>query len=174
MHAEEKGNVTNYADIQNYNVSEKWDSLQWKRLEKKDGVTVLPPALPGLYRLFLRKNKKIKSFPEVCICNNRDTKLEGKNIFNGNEIVLSIGKTKTLRKRLGQHFGNNFRNNRLKTRCIQFFGNTKGIENISLDNLDDYEMYLEYIIIPDWWQRDLLESYGKAIHRCLFDLEIEH
>ena len=169
MHTE--ASITNYADIQNYNVSKAWESLQWQGLEKKDGATVLPPASPGLYRLVLKKNEKIKRFSQVRICNNSDAGLKGENIFNVNdEIILSIGKTKSLRKRLGQHFGNNSCNNRLKNRCIQFFG----IENISLDNLGDYEMYLQYIIITDWWKRDLLESYGKAIHSCLFDLEIEH
>lgn len=193
MCAEEKEQITDYSEIRDYNVSEKWQSLQWKKLEREDGVTVFPPNSPGLYRLVFKTNSKIKSFPEVCICNKNDAKLKCENIFNGNEIVLSIGKTKKLKTRLTQHFGKYKIASRLKNRCIQFFKNdvnddiskitldnlenynvNDDISKISLDNLENYNMYIEYVIVKEWWKRDLFEAYGKAIHCCLFDLEIEH
>lgn len=176
MCAEEKEQITDYSEIRDYNVSEKWQSLQWKKLERKDGVTVFPPNSPGLYRLVFKTNSEIKSFPEVCICNKNDAKLKCENIFNGNEIVLSIGKTKKLKTRLTQHFGKYKIASRLKNRCIQFFKNdvNDDISKISLDNLENYNMYIEYVIVKEWWKRDLFEAYGKAIHCCLFDLEIEH
>ena len=137
MCAEEKEQITDYSEIRDYNVSEKWQSLQWKKLERKDGVTVFPPNSPGLYRLVFKTNSEIKSFPEVCICNKNDAKLKCENIFNGNEIVLSIGKTKKLKTRLTQHFGKYKIASRLKNRCIQFFKNdvNDDISKISLDNL---------------------------------------
>ena len=58
----------------------------------------------------------------------------------------------------------------MKKRCQQFLK----WDNISLDNLAEHNMYLQYTVVSEWWKRDLLESYGKAVCRCLFDLEIEH
>ena len=62
------------------------------------------------------------------------------------------------------------KSNRLKKRCQQFFD----LQDVSLDNLAESNMYLQYAVVYNWWERDLLESYGKAVCCCLFDLEIEH
>ena len=66
-------------------------------------------------------------------------------------------------------FGNNEKSNRLKKRCQQFFD----LQDVSLDNLAESNMYLQYAVVYNWWERDLLESYGKSFCCCLFNLEIE-
>lgn len=161
-------NTTDYTDILAYDVAQNWKALKWEKVKRKNSKTVLPPDKPGVYRLILRKGKNIHF--DTLVCGKSDAGLYCQNSVLENDLVLSIGKTKKLRSRLGQHFSNNKKSNRLKKRCEQFFG----LQDVSLDNLAENNMYLEYVVIDDWWKRDLLESYGKAFFRCLFDLEIEH
>ena len=160
----------NYTQIHEYDVAEKWKNLKWQEVNREAGKTVLPPDAPGLYRLVLMKKSEKIEFNNVLVCGKTEAELYCENFELRNDLILSIGKTKKLRSRLGQHFGNNEKSNRLKKRCLQFLN----WENISLDNLAEKNMYLQYAVVYNWWERDLLESYGKAIHRCLFDLEIEH
>ena len=160
----------NYTQIHEYDVAEKWKNLKWQKVSRKAGKTVLPPDAPGLYRLVLMKKSEKIEFNNVLVCGKTEAELYCENFELRNNLILSIGKTKKLRSRLGQHFGNNKKSNRLKKRCQQFFG----LQDVSLDNLAESNMYLQYAVVYNWWERDLLESYGKAIHRCLFDLEIEH
>ena len=160
----------NYTQIHEYDVAEKWKNLKWQEVNREAGKTVLPPDAPGLYRLVLmKKSEKIK-FNDVLVCGKTEAELYCENFELRNDLILSIGKTKKLRSRLGQHFGNNEKSNRLKKRCLQFLK----WENISLDNLAEKNMYLQYAVVYNWWERDLLESYGKAVCCCFFDLEIEH
>lgn len=161
---------TNYTQIHEYDVAEKWKNLKWQEVNRKAGKTVLPPDAPGLYRLVLMKESGKIEFDNVSVCGKTEAELYCENFELRNDLILSIGKTKKLRSRLGQHFGNNEKSNRLKKRCLQFLN----WENISLDNLAEKNMYLQYAVVYNWWERDLLESYGKAVCCCLFDLEIEH
>ncbi|MBO7327299.1 MAG: hypothetical protein J6W00_00835 [Lentisphaeria bacterium] len=161
---------TNYTQIHEYDVAEKWKNLKWQEVNRKAGKTVLPPDAPGLYRLVLMKKSKKIEFDNVRVCGKAEAELYCENFELRNDLILSIGKTKKLRSRLGQHFGNNEKSNRLKKRCQQFFG----LQDVSLDNLAESNMYLQYAVVYNWWERDLLESYGKAVCCCLFDLEIEH
>ena len=160
----------NYTQIHEYDVAEKWKNLKWQEVNRKAGKTVLPPDAPGLYRLVLMKKSEKIEFNNVLVCGKTEAKLYCENFELRNDLILSIGKTKKLRSRLGQHFGNNEKSNRLKKRCLQFLK----WKNISLDNLAKKNMYLQYAVVYNWWERDLLESYGKAVCCCLFDLEIEH
>ena len=161
---------TNCNDILGFNAADAWKNLQWKTIEKNVlQENDLQENPPGIYQLVL--NPRVNTAMEdVKVCNKEEATIYCKNINNNDGIILSVGKTKKLRTRLQQHFGNNDRANRLKRRCKTFFG----LKDVSLDNLTQHNMQIKYTIIEEWWKRDLLESYGKAVNCCLFDLEIEH
>ena len=155
---------TDYSEILKFNAADEWNNLEWTMIDKDS----LPPNAPGIYLLILKSDGKNK-IAEVNVCNKEEAGIYCNNLGKG-DVILSVGKTKKLRTRLQQHFGNNDRANRLKRRCKAFFG----LEDVSLDNLTQHNMQIKYTIIEEWWKRDLLESYGKAVNCCLFDLEIEH
>ena len=155
---------TDYSEILKFNAAEAWDKLRWQTIEENG----LPENDPGIYQLILKSDGKNK-IAEVNVCNKEEAGIYCNNLGEG-DVILSVGKTKKLRTRLQQHFGNNDRANRLKRRCKTFFG----LEDVSLDNLTEHKLQIKYTIIEEWWKRDLLESYGKAVNCCLFDLEIEH
>ena len=163
---------TDYSEILKFNAAEAWDKLRWQTIEE-NGLPEngLPPNAPGIYQLILNPDENTDmAVAEVKVCNKEEATICCDNINNENGIILSVGKTKKLRTRLQQHFGKNDRANRLKRRCKTFFG----LEDVSLDNLAHHNLQIKYTIIKEWWKRDLLESYGKAVNCCLFDLEIEH
>ena len=160
---------TDYNDILGFDAADAWGKLEWKTIEKnvlqEDDLRKNPP---GIYQLILNPGRNT-AIAEVKVCNKEEAGIYCNNLGKG-DVILSVGKTKKLRTRLQQHFGNNDRANRLKRRCKTFFG----LEDVSLDNLAHHNLQIKYTIIKEWWKRDLLESYGKAVNCCLFDLEIEH
>ena len=124
------------------------ENLKWQEVNREAGKTVLPPDAPGLYRLVLMKKSEKIEFNNVFVCGKTEAELYCENFELRNDLILSIGKTKKLRSRLGQHFGNNEKSNRLKKRCQQFFD----LQDVSLDNLakqgklnDPFEIYNTYM-----------------------------
>ncbi len=150
----------NYSEIKDFaaEIQKQWN-CSWTRVTKIEDV----PKGPGIYRLILNvETVQIPNDYKVC---GKDAGIEG-NLVKG--MILSVGKTKRLQARVKQHFGNNEHNNRLKKRLESI--------NIKIETFSpkDGRFYLEYREIREWWKRDLLEAYVKAICGTFFDLEIEH
>lgn len=161
---------TNYCDILKYDVkadwNKKWNELRPNKKTKKFSWTSL--HFGAVYRVTLCCQKDF----EITVCNS-NYKVTGTILKN---TILSVGKTKNFAERMQDHFSKSKTNsNRLLTRLknISEFERAEGLSWLS-EMILDGQIKIEYILIENWWQRDLLESYGKAIHRCLFDLEIEH
>ena len=162
-----------YIDILNYVVKadwdKKWNELRPNAVTKKFSWSSLD--IGAVYRVTLCQEIIFDNF---AVCNGR-CKIQGTIPAN---TIVSIGKTQNLSKRMQDHFTPSKANsNRLLTRFNNIFPfpEAKGrtwLSEMILANV----IKIEYVQIEDeeWWKRDLLESYGKAICRCLFDLEIEH
>lgn len=114
------------------------------------------PSLPETYRA--QATRRI-SDPTVALTDLRPP------------VRLSIGRTTDIRKRIRQHFGSNENNNRMLQRLRQICPSKcdEEIRKIAIENLS-----IEWVELPDWIERCLLESYGKANERPIFDLDAEH
>lgn len=162
---------TNCCDILKYDVKADWNK-EWRELRPNEITKKFSWKslhLGAVYRVTLCCQKDF----EITVCNS---KYEVTGTIPENTI-LSVGKTKNFAERMQDHFSKSKTNsNRLLTRLknIKGFEGAEGLSWLSKMILDHRQIKIEYIQIENWWQRDLLESYGKAIHSCLFDLEIEH
>jgi hypothetical protein len=156
---------------------ELWENLSWRTVELsvRDRITSpvvfpLAPAEAGIYRVTLvddsfwssRVNEKISV---------RATRrvLDPELATSGWKapVVLSIGKTTNLSKRLAQHLGNNPNNNRLLRRLRQLAPGFDRETDLAL-------LRFEVALVPDWRKRFLLEAYGTALHQSLLDFTAEH
>lgn len=167
--------MTTYADIKDFTkkIGAEWENVVWEKVASDNCNAILDK--PGIYRLIVIVNRAIRIPNEYKVCGIADAEISGE-LSAG--TVLSVGKTKKLRTRIKQHFGNNKNNNRLKKRLLNI-----GIK-IDLESplqvealvkiLNDNQLELQYSEIDEWWKRDLLEAYGRAISAAFFDLEIEH
>ena len=153
--------MVTYEEIKQFaeTIQQQWNNLDWSQINELESV----PNKPGIYRLILKIERQIPD--DYKVCSKDDATITG-NLPAG--IILSVGKTKTLRKRIKQHFGDNKYNNRLRKRL----GNI-GIKVKDFSSNND-KVQLQYCVIDNWWKRDLLEAYGRAITCAFFDLEIEH
>ena len=160
--------MTVYSDILDSDVNESWKT-EWNELrpeEKTENFSWKSLHLGAVYRVTLCHKKDF----EIAVCNS------GQNIVGTipENTIISVGKTKDFAERMKVHFTPSSKNsNRLLTRLKNIFKEADGLKWLS-KMISAEEIKIEYIKIDDWWKRDLLESYGKAIHSCLFDLEIEH
>ena len=156
--------ATQYQIISEFakNIEKHWQSVVWKPIVNIDKIS----DKPGIYKLILVDPCNLPEGDDKIfkVCGKDDAKITG-TLMKTN--ILSVGKTKHLKTRLKQHFGNCIRNNRLKRR-LESIGITVAEKKIPEKCL------LYYCEIEEWWQRDLLEAYGKAISGALFDLEFEH
>ncbi len=164
---------TDYADILKYDVKQAWeDENNWKELcpdAEKGSFSWEALDIGAVYRVTLCRKIDIDGF---AVCKS-DFAVAGTIVANS---IISVGKTKNLAQRMQQHFTpSKINSNRLLTRLKNLFPEADGRRWLSRMILER-ALKIEYFPIPDefWWQRDLLESYGKAVHCCLFDLEIEH
>ena len=165
--------ITAYSNIQDYDVKKQWDNKEkWIELKpdsKTKKFSWIPLNIGAVYRVILCE--EIVNF-EVTICKS-EHKITGSVPKNS---IVSVGKTKNLSDRMKAHFSRSqINSNRLLTRLKYIFPKADGLKWLSEMILSN-KIKIEYIQINDkeWWKRDLLESYGKAISGCLFDLEIEH
>jgi hypothetical protein len=156
--------------MNNFDVVACWNKIDWREADLNQLSSVT--ATPGLYRVKLShvpKNIKCKYIIPACK-RLGDLAIVLSDIAEGN--WLSIGKTTNIRKRLMQHLGNNPNNNRL-TRCfgklIEENPEHEGLRKIIINSIQ-----VQFTEVDNWLERDLLESYGKAILKPLFDISAEH
>ena len=160
-----------YSAILDYDVealwNQKWNELKPGAVTEKFSWSSL--NIGAVYRVSLCQKINLDNF---AVCKGR---CEIRGTVPADTIV-SVGKTTNLSERMQAHFTPSKTNsNRLLTRFKNIFKEADGISWLS-EMISSNVIKIEYIHIKDeeWWKRDLLESYGKAVCRCLFDLEIEH
>jgi hypothetical protein len=160
-------------------ISKTWHALTWQQdnlMATQSQIQPLcaqnAPTKPGLYRFTW-----IGGWHELALIHKvRATKrIENPTVDLSGltpPVCLSVGRTTNLRKRIRQHFGNNKNSNRLFQRLRQIvplIWTDKDILASAVENLK-----VEWVEVPNWIERCLLESYGKAIECPIFDLDAEH
>lgn|GEM_PF-4491404 len=162
------------------NVQKKWNAIRWNSITIWPGVKFSGAvSQPGLYRVRLKKSSNLVISPwQVKACKKLKSEIPvgmtGLPIyFTGLSAQnwLSIGKTTDINKRLCQHLGTNPNNNRL-FRCFKQLLEPKK-DDFVREFIREH-VVIEYVVETDWIKRDLLESYGKAILKPLFDIKAEH
>ena len=152
--------MVEYSEIKKFTeeIQKQWEQ-GWKNVDDIESL----PHKAGIYRLVLKEEISIPESYKVC---GRDEAVISGKLPK--DTTLSVGKTKRLKTRIKQHFGDNEHNNRLKKRL-------KSIKiECKIFCPTDPILSLQYREIENWWERDMLEAYGKAICGAFFDLEIEH
>ena len=167
---QEKKNMVNYEDIEKFDVATVWGKLNWTLLQRRENHFLWKEldGKPGLYRVRLLKRVDVKHSFSIGEQEITVSALE-------KDAILSIGKTKNLKQRLSrQHFSGNISGNRLGRHLAKIYDNKA--DYLSLTDIFklNEELVIEYVIEWSWWKRDLLESYGKVHHKCLFDLGVKH
>ncbi|HRJ09237.1 MAG TPA: hypothetical protein PK490_18365 [Prosthecobacter sp.] len=159
---------------------ELWNSLNWQTVDlvphtasTKPIVALRCPQDAGLYRITLIDSKwwalassdvPIKASKKIA-----DGRLE--SAFWNVPVVLTIGRTTSLKGRLEQHFGTNDKNNRVMKRLSAAFPQLteNQIRESAVSGL-----LVEVCRIEDWTSRFLLERYGCSLLKPFLDFEAEH
>lgn len=167
--------------LPNATTSELWAMLSWTlshfTVSSNKGQPLDIPeasATGGLYRMTWVGREE---WPLIAAAKRQvaaSAKVDGPQLQLGEltpPVWLTIGRTTGIRKRLRQHFGTNTNNNRM----IQRLGNLLPGRNYSeLCNLVVRNISVEWVEVPSWIERCLLEHYGLALLRPIFDLDAEH
>jgi len=157
----------------------------WKGLEWSSGRLVLKdrkcepleaeraPKEPGLYGITWDGVDDWKSLPpHITVKASRkiaDPILSIQQLQP--PVLLTIGRTTDLYGRIREHLGTNTNNNRLFMRL-----------KLILPHLSDEEvrqaamrsLLVEWVVVPNWRLRCLLERYGSVVCTPLFDIDAEH
>jgi hypothetical protein len=86
-------------------------------------------------------------------------------------VVLTIGRTTSIRSRIRQHFGTNRNNNRALMRIRQLIPD---LDIAALLDIVCKNVKIEWVRIDNWVDRCLLEKSGVCITLPIFDLDAEH
>ena len=176
----------NYFEIADFgrNIQNQWETeCSWKTIEDTDpekwnGI----PDEAGIYKLtFTGETLRLPDEYVLCsrkIPNTEDEKELCEGILPAGTI-LTIGKSRHLRRRIRQHFSKNSHVNRIGTHLNKLFNYSeeftgKGDFEVLFKTLSEHCLQLSFCLVEQWWQRDLLEAYGRCISFSLFDLGFEH
>ena len=157
-----------------WDAKNKWECLQpdpktgqfnWTKFKQGDTV------LGGVYRVI------------CCIdIDFQDFTISGSKKIAGTitkETVLSVGKSGNLAQRFKQHFSAAaVKSHRLLDRFRDLY---KEEQNIPAGMTwlkkaitgPEPKFRIEYCILGSWWERDILECYGRSCSCSLFDLDAE-
>lgn len=160
--------------------SEMWGELQWSTgpleptTRRNEPLHVANmPGEPGIYRMIWNDAQSWetvrKTIPVKATLRIADRELEFDQLRP--PALLTIGKTTNLAKRVCQHFGTNQNNNRVISRLASVLPKPPYNELIDIARSS---ITVEWVVIPDWIDRCLLERYGCATARPILDMEAEH
>ncbi len=154
----------------------RWQCLQpdpetgqfnWTKFKEKDPVSGKAP-LGGVYRVICYNEIAFPDFTISC-----SKKIDGTVPANS---VLSVGKTSNLAQRFQEHFSrSNANSSRLLKRFRDLYpGQACEGGMVWLKNVINKQFRIEYCVLKTWWERDILECYGRCLSCSLFDLDAEH
>jgi hypothetical protein len=157
-----------------------WQALQWSSAELRRTTSVnqpldIPnaPYLPGLYRMIWHGLDDWQKLPKQ-ISVKASVKVQNPVLSYSTitpPIVLTIGRTTSIRKRIRQHFGTNRNNNRALMRIRNL---CPDLDLSSLLDLILKNVRIEWVTIDNWVDRCLLEKSGVISEIPIFDLDAEH
>ncbi len=158
-----------------------WNSLEWVRggLQRTRSVTcplcvTEAPKAAGLYRVAWILDEGWERLSKVFHARATKRIVDPSVGFAALQppIVLSIGRTTNIFSRIRQHFGNNRNSNRILSRLRQISPSEWTDEDVR--GAAAKSLQVEWAVVPNWVERCLLESYGKAIQSPILDLDAEH
>lgn len=157
-----------------------WQALRWEKGALSETRAVNQPLHveeapqgPGLYRMIwkdsvswkdARKERMAKATPLI-----GDARLDFSNLSP--PISLTIGRSTNLYTRIRQHFGTNPNNNRLFTRLQELFPT---LAPADLRRVAKTSIEVSWVSVEAWTERCVLELYGCATERPIFDIDAEH
>ena len=170
------------ANLPQSQTADLWRVLEWRQgrlAETRSNANPVEvanaPASSGLYQMtwdgdgaqdwaMLNKTRPVSASVRV-----PDRQLD----FSDRErpVLLTLGRTTNIYKRIRQHFGNNRHNSRVLSRLGQILPGLSGdeIRLLAIRNLR-----IEWVVVASWVERCLLEKYGAAIGRPILDIDAEH
>jgi len=130
------------------------------------------PRVPGLYRMTWTGaswSQATNSLPVKASKRVADRQLD----LHGMQppILLTIGRSTNIHKRIRQHFGSNPNNNRVLYRLGLLF---PALTAAPIRQLAVTDIRVDWVPIADWVQRCLLEKFGVATTTPILDIEAEH
>ncbi|HEV3383999.1 MAG TPA: hypothetical protein VG097_04250 [Gemmata sp.] len=156
-----------------------WAALQWAtgklvstNSRTKPLTVIEAPRVPGLYRMTwtglddwanIERTLVVKASVKV-----DDPKLDFSD--RTPPVLLTIGRTTNIYNRLRQHFSTNRHSNRVLSRLRQ-------LSALPLEDLLDLirkNIKTEWVAVPGWIERCLLEKFGVVTEWPVLDLEAEH
>ena len=163
-----------------FDVAAAWIGLKWtaERLVQKprkgEPLEVKnAPKAPGLYRITWDGVDDWVGLPEHVDVKASRRIADPRLSIQGLQppVLLTIGRTTNLRKRIRQHFGSNDNSNRLFMRMARLLVHLPAdeIRRVAMRNL-----LVEWTQVSHWSHRCLLERYGSAVCKPLFDIDAEH
>ena len=157
-----------------------WAALKWERGQlDRTNSRLMPlgvmrsPRTPGIYRMTwtgtadwakLDKHLLVKASKRIA-----DRRLDFSD--RTPPVLLTIGRSTNIHKRIRQHFGSNLHNNRMLSRLGQLLPAMTQEQIIELARVN---LSIAWVVVADWIERCLLEKYGVGLDRPLLDLEAEH
>lgn len=169
--------------LQVESIAAEWHSLVWatgelvltKSLTRPLRIKSMP-ATAGLYRMTWR-NSETWAMAGRSLSVNASRKIPDPILdLSGlkTPFIFTIGRTTNLSERIQQHFGTNQCNNRVISRVRQLYPHLPGSDLSRLIQICLVSITIEWVENPSWLSRCLLEKYGTAIMRPIFDMDAEH
>ena len=157
-----------------------WQFLQWRTSElRRANSGNLPfdipdaPNHPGLYRMIWHGVDDWKMLPKQMAV-KASVKVQTPVLDYSSltpPVVLTVGRTTRIRRRIRQHFGTNPNNNRALMRLRQL------LPDLELARLLDMvlrNIRIDWVTVDQWVDRCLLEKSGVVNEMPIFDLDAEH
>lgn len=159
---------------------ELWHALEWHKIriqahtaKNRPIIAINCPKVAGLYSVSLTDGNWWQEAHNEIVIKASKTILDNvieKRYWNI-PVLLTIGRTTNLSKRIEQHFGRNSNNNRLLKR-LQLLFRTYSDSQIRKKAITGLE--IRVTTVQNWTERFLLEKYGCAVERPIIDFEAEH
>jgi hypothetical protein len=161
-------------------IAEFWASLNWSsgalvatNSRVKPLAIASAPRLPGIYRMtwlgaedWVRLAKVIEVKASVKVM---DARLDFSSRMP--PVLMTVGRTTNIYERLRQHFSTNPHNNRVLSRLRKLLPE---LELMAILDLARNNLLVEWVAVPSWIERCLLENYGLVNDLPVLDLDAEH
>lgn len=167
-------------ELKKLEIAAMWAALEWisDRLVFKDRKgepleAEHAPKKPGLYRITWDGVDDWKGVPaSITVMASRKITDPLLNIQQLDPpVVLTIGRTTDIYARIRQHFGINEKSNRLFMRLKRML---PLLTDGEIRQAAKRNLMVEWVAIPSWSHRCLLERYGSVVCTPLFDIDAEH
>jgi len=167
-------------ELKKLDIATMWKGLEWASgrlvLKRRKGEPLEAehaPTKPGLYQMTWDGVDDWKGLPaHITVLASRKIADPRLNIQQLQPpVLLTIGRTTDIYGRIREHLGTNENNNRLFMRLKRMLPHLadEGIRQAAVRSL-----LVEWVAVPNWSHRCLLERYGSVVCTPLFDIDAEH